>query len=41
MITMLQFWTENQTKVLGGSNKKYIFRKRDDDPWTGTRAAAR
>jgi len=36
-----QFWTENLTKVLGGSKKQYIFGKRDDDPWTGTRAATR
>jgi len=28
-------------KVLDGSKRQYIFRKRDDDPWTGTTAARR
>jgi len=37
MITMwstgrpLHFWTENPTKVLDGSKKQHIFRKRDDE----------
>jgi len=31
------FWTENRTKVPDGSNRQYIFEKRDGNPWTGTR----
>jgi len=29
------------SKVLGGSKRQYIFEKRGDDPWTGTRGATR
>jgi len=35
----LQFWTENRTKILFGSKKRYVFEKRDKVLWTGTRAA--
>ena len=35
----LQFWTQNRTKILDGSKKRYVFGKRDKVLWTGTRAA--
>ena len=35
------FWTENQTKAQDGSKRQCTFEKRDDNPWTGTRAATR
>ena len=33
------FWTKNWTKVLDESNRQYIFKRRDDNPWTWTRVA--
>ena len=35
----IMYWTGNQTDEPGGSKKLYTFKKNDDNPWTGTRAA--